>query len=45
MTRLKPCPFCHDAWLYVSDGDCYSGRESCSYRVGCRCHWAWKQIG
>lgn len=42
ITRLKPCPFCHDAWMYVSDGDCYSGHESCSYRVGCRCGWAWK---
>lgn len=44
-TRLKPCPHCHDAWMYVSNGDYYSGYESYGYRVECRCHWAWKQIG
>ena len=43
--RLKPCPFCHDSWMYVSDGDYYSGYESYGYRVECRCRWAWKQIG
>lgn len=43
--RLKPCPRCHDAWMYVSDGDYYSGYESYGYRVECRCHWAWEQIG
>ena len=44
-TRLKPCPFCHDAWMYVSDGGYTSGYESYGYRIECRCGWAWKQIG
>ena len=44
-TKIKHCPHCHDAWMYVSDGDYCSGYESDGYRVECRCHWAWKQIG
>lgn len=42
--RLKPCPFCGDIWLFVSDGDYYSGYESFGYRVNCQCGFAWKAI-
>ena len=42
--RLKPCPFCKDIWLFVSDGDYYSGYESFGYRVNCQCGFAWKAI-
>lgn len=44
-SRIKPCPHCHDAWMYVSDGGYTSGYESYGYRIECRCGWAWKQIG
>jgi Lar family restriction alleviation protein len=44
MFKLKPCPFCGDISLYVSDGDCYSGYESYGFRVSCRCHYAWKVV-
>ena len=37
MTELKPCPFCGDAWIYVSDGSYTSGYESFGYKVECRC--------
>lgn len=42
--RLKPCPFCKDIWLFVSDGDYYSGYEAFGYRVNCHCGFAWKAI-
>ena len=45
MNRLKPCPKCGEAWVYVSDGDYYSGYESFGYRVSCQCGYAWKSIG
>ena len=44
MIDLKPCPFCGDISLYVSDGDYYSGYESHGYRVSCKCHYAWKVV-
>lgn len=42
--KLKPCPFCKEIWLFVSDGDYYSGYESFGYRLNCRCGFAWKAI-
>lgn len=42
--RLKPCPSCHEAWMYCSEGDYYSGYESRGYRVNCRCGKAWKAV-
>lgn len=42
--KQKNCPFCDDIWIYVSDGDYYSGYEAFGYRVGCRCGFAWKTI-
>ena len=44
-SRLKPCPYCKDSWLYVSDGDYGSGYESKGYRVECQCGFAWKSMG
>ena len=35
--ELKPCPFCGDAWIYISDGSYTSGYESFGYKVECRC--------
>lgn len=43
--KLKPCPFCGDAWVYASTGDYGSGYEHYGYRVDCRCHYAWSVIG
>ena len=43
--KLKPCPFCGDAWIYASVGDYGSGYESFGYRVECVCGYAWKAIG
>ena len=37
MKKLKPCPFCGDAWIYISDGSYTSGYESFGYKVECRC--------
>lgn len=42
--ELEPCPFCDDIWLYVSDGDYYSGYEAYGYRVNCKCGFAWNTI-
>ena len=42
--KLKPCPYCGDIWLYVSDGDYYSGYEAYGYRVECQCGFAWNAI-
>ena len=42
--ELKPCPFCHQSWLYASTGDYGSGYEAHGYRVECRCGFAWKAI-
>ena len=42
--KLKPCPICGDAWLYISDGDYYSGYESKGYKVSCMCHYAWNVV-
>lgn len=35
-SRIKPCPHCHDAWMYVSDGGYTSGYESYGYRIEVR---------
>lgn len=45
MTELKPCPKCKDSWLYVSNGDYYSGYESFGCRVKCSCGYAWEILG
>lgn len=37
LPKIKPCRVCGDAWLYVSDGDYYSGYESYGYKVECNC--------
>lgn len=42
--QLKPCPHCKTSWLFVSDGDYYSGYESYGYRVNCQCGYAWEAI-
>ena len=42
--QLKPCPHCQTSWLFVSDGDYYSGYESYGFRVNCQCGYAWKAI-
>lgn len=42
--EIKPCPFCKDSTLYISDGDYDSGYESFGYRVSCNCHYAWNAI-
>ena len=39
--ELKPCPFCKTIWVYVSDGDYYSGYEANGYRANCQCGFAW----
>lgn len=44
MTELKTCPYCGDAWLYVSDGNYNSGYESFGYRVKCECGFAWRAV-
>lgn len=43
-SRLKPCPYCKESWLYVSDGGYTSGYESKGFRVSCKCGFAWKSI-
>lgn len=42
--ELKPCPHCKTSWLFVSDGDYYSGYESYGFRVNCQCGYAWEAI-
>ena len=42
--KMKPCPRCGTAWLYVSIGDFGSGYEGNGYRVNCSCGFAWKTI-
>jgi len=42
--ELKPCPHCQTSWLFVSDGDYYSGYESYGFRVNCQCGYAWGTI-
>lgn len=44
MDKLKPCPKCGDAWLYVSVGDWASGYECYGFRVNCKCGYAWKTL-
>lgn len=44
METLKPCPRCHDAWIYASVGDYGSGYENHGYRVNCRCGYAWALV-
>ena len=45
MVKLKPCPKCHDAWIFASVGDYYSDYENYGYRVSCLCGFAWDAIG
>ena len=33
-TDVQPCPFCNDAWKYIS--------EENGYRMQCDCGFAWK---
>lgn len=40
--KLKPCPFCGNAWIYASVGDYGSGYEANGYRINCKCGHAWK---
>ena len=42
--EILKCPYCNDAWLYVSDGGYTSGYESKGYKIECRCGFAWKNI-
>lgn len=44
MDKLEPCPFCKDAWLYVSDGGYTSDYEHKGFRVNCQCGYAWKVV-
>ena len=37
--RVKPCPFCNDIWIYVSDVDYYSG-----CKPDCKCGFAYRMI-
>ena len=43
-TKIKLCPYCDEAELYVSDGGYSSGYENNGYRISCRCGFAWKNI-
>lgn len=40
--EILKCPYCNEAWLYVSDGGHTSGYESNGYKMSCRCHFAWQ---
>lgn len=42
--KLKPCPFCGNAWVYASIGDYGSGYEDNGYRINCKCGYAWKTV-
>lgn len=35
MDKLKPCPFCGEAWLYYSDMDLFK------WKISCLCGYAW----
>lgn len=41
--KLKTCPICGEVWLYISDGDYYSGYEAKGFRMSCKCHYAWNK--
>lgn len=41
--EILPCPLCNEAWLYVSDGDYYSGYEAYGFKVKCQCGNAWSK--
>lgn len=43
-TKIKLCPHCDEAELYVSDGGYSSGYENNGYRISCKCGFAWKKI-
>ena len=42
--KIKKCPYCNDAWLFVSDGDYYSGYESKGFKVSCMCGFAFRNM-
>lgn len=45
MIKLKPCPVCGDAWIYVSKNDYCSGYEAYGYSVNCKCGFNPKRYG